>query len=79
MNYLKLAVKIITAVPQIKDLFEGIVSLYYQQKVNVLEDALIPKEKKRAHLIKQIQEAKTNDEILVYSVILNDYNTGKLQ
>ena len=45
MNYLKLAVKIITAVPQIKDLFEGIVSLYYQQKVNELEDALINKKK----------------------------------
>lgn len=78
MSYLSTAVKIITAVPKIKDLFEQLVSLYYTSKISELEEVMITSEKKRANLIKLIQEAKTNEEILLYSVMLDDYNSGKL-
>ena len=76
MNYLSVLVKLIIAIPQIKSMFDKLVDMYQQWKIDQIESKYDDKNTKRKALLNAIKEAKTDDERKALSIILHDINSG---
>jgi len=70
-------VAIATAVPKIKALIDEFLTLWVDKKVDDIRENYNLKENKIAVLNKMLKDAKTNEEIVVLSIVLHDLNKIK--
>jgi len=70
-------VAIATAVPKIKALIDEFLALWVDKKVDDIRENYNLKENKIAVLNKMLKDAKTNEEIVVLSIVLHDLNKIK--
>jgi hypothetical protein len=70
---------VIKAIPVLLSVFRSIIDLYIADQVSKIESVVVTERSKRDALIKAIQEAETNEQIVTYSVILDDYNSGRMR
>ena len=78
MQWLNLAVKIITAIPTITSLFEKLVDLYYNKKISEAEGKVSDKAARRKALMNSIANAKDKNDRKELSILLHKHNIGKL-
>jgi hypothetical protein len=62
------------AVPAIRDILERVFDEWARYQVNQATIKFNIKEKQRAHIQRKIREAKSDEERIVFSTLLNDIN-----
>lgn len=78
MSYLSMAVKVIIAIPKIKELFEQLVDLYYDYKIGELNEQRTDNNQRRNALVSAISKAETREDRKELSILLHYHFVGKL-
>jgi hypothetical protein len=76
--FLKMAVKVIIAIPRIKSLFESLVDLYQQKKIEEIKSIKANVQNRRKALLSAIKGAKTDEERKELSILLHNHDTNRL-
>lgn len=79
MKFLSALVVALRAVPKLIKLVDRFFDLWIDAKIANDMRTISAEQKKLAYIKKQIREAKTDEERLAFSIILSDYNSGKVQ
>lgn len=78
MEILSAIIAAIKAVPMMVDLTNRFIDMWIQSQVNDAKDVMIAERKKLLYLKSKIREATSDEERIALSIILNDYNSGKM-
>lgn len=78
MNWLSLAVKIITAIPQIKNAFILLMDYFNQSQIEEYEKFKSNEKARKIALIHSIKQAKSNEDRKQLSILLHYHIIGKL-
>ena len=79
LAFIKALVALAKVIPMLDKYYNDFVNAYVDLKVSRIESGMIDGKDKRALLLKSIQSAETNEEIITFSIILDDYNSGRMR
>lgn len=71
-------VAILKAVPVLDRWFAQLVSLYFKKKADEIRSGEVTIDQKRAAIINSIQKAETDEELIALSIVLDDFNRGRV-
>lgn len=77
LAFIKGVVAIANAIPALKQMLEMLFDEWTKYQVNQLTNHHRLETKKAAHVRRKIREAKTDEERIVFSIILNDLNNRR--
>lgn len=78
MAWLTAVMKVITAIPQLLELFEKLVDLYNQYQLDQIEDHYNKEAMRRKALINAISAARSREERKELSILLSKHTSGQL-
>ena len=77
-SFLSGIVAFVRAVPILDKWFTQLTSLYFKKKAEEIRVGEVTIDQKRTAIINSIQKAETDEELIALSVVLDDFNRGRV-